>query len=460
MFSLRSCGRQLCRASSSVLLLHRPVLVSSSWQQNKREEPAAGRRSYSPRHPFFHHKCSSGACDAVGDRVTVLTIDGGGIRGLIPGTVLAYLEEQLQELDGPEARLADYFDYIAGTSTGGLITAMLAAPADGSRRPLFAAEGINPFYLEHGPRIFPRKWSIAAASGPKHDGKYLRAVTRRVLGETRVRDTVTDVIIPTFDVKLVQPIIFSKCDAEKTPEKNALLSDVCIGTAAAPTYLPAHHFRTKGADGRDHDYNLIDGGVAANNPTMVAMSIITEEIMAKAKEKDSKAVRLLKPSSEDECGRFLVLSIGTGLRSNEEQYTAKVCSKWGIIGWLRKRGMAPIIDIFMAASSDLVDIHVSVKFKLFGCESNYLRIQNNTLCSATAAVDVATPENMKKLIEIGKRMLDQRVTRVNVKTGKYEDVPGDNRTNAQALEDLAKELSKERTAKRLKAGQASGGVAR
>lgn len=196
------------------------MLVSSSWQQNKREEPAAGRRSYSPRHPFFHHKCSSGACDAVGDRVTVLTIDGGGIRGLIPGTVLAYLEEQLQELDGPEARLADYFDYIAGTSTGGLITAMLAAPADGSRRPLFAAEGINPFYLEHGPRIFPRKWSIAAASGPKHDGKYLRAVTRRVLGETRVRDTVTDVIIPTFDVKLVQPIIFSKCDAEKTPEKN------------------------------------------------------------------------------------------------------------------------------------------------------------------------------------------------------------------------------------------------
>jgi hypothetical protein len=197
---------------------------------------------------------------------------------------------------------------------------------------------------------------------------------------------------------------------------------------------------------------------------MVAMSMITEELLAKAKEKDPKAIKLLKPLAEGECGKFLVLSIGTGLRSDEDhQYSAKMCSKWGIIGWLRKKGMAPIIDIFMAASSDLVDIHVSVKFKLFGCESNYLRIQNNTLCSATAAVDVATPDNMKKLVEIGNRMLDRRVTRVNVNTGKYEDVPGDDRTNAQALQDLAKELSKERAERikqrRLKDGHNSGVVA-
>jgi len=64
----------------------------------------------------------------MGRRVTVLTIDGGGIRGLILGTVLAFLETRLQELDGPDARLADYFDYVAGTSTGGLLVSMLAAP--------------------------------------------------------------------------------------------------------------------------------------------------------------------------------------------------------------------------------------------------------------------------------------------------------------------------------------------
>jgi patatin-like phospholipase/acyl hydrolase len=55
----------------------------------------------------------------------------------------------------------------------------------------------------------------------------------------------------------------------KNPVKNALLSDVCIGTAAAPTFLPAHDFTTKDADGSDFHYNLIDGGVAANNPVRI-----------------------------------------------------------------------------------------------------------------------------------------------------------------------------------------------
>ncbi|KAF8377522.1 hypothetical protein HHK36_030904 [Tetracentron sinense] len=74
-----------------------------------------------------------------GNLITILSIDGGGIRGIIPGTILAYLESQLQELDGEDARLADYFDVIAGTSTGGLLTAMLTAPDD-NNRPLFAAK--------------------------------------------------------------------------------------------------------------------------------------------------------------------------------------------------------------------------------------------------------------------------------------------------------------------------------
>jgi hypothetical protein len=148
--------------------------------------------------------------------------------------------------------------------------------------------------------------------------------------------------------------------------------------------------------------------------TMVAMSMIIEEIIAEAKTAD-----YLYKGMDEDCGRFLVLSIGTGLTSDAGLYTAAGCSKWGMFGWLRKKGMAPIIDIFMAASSDLVDIHIAVKFQLFKCEKNY------------------------HLIETAEHMLDEPVSRVDIKTGKYEKRPEEG-TNRQALIGLAKQLSDER----------------
>ncbi len=56
---------------------------------------------------------------------------------------------------------------------------------------------------------------------------------------------------------------------KKNPSIDALLSDICIATSAAPTYLPAHYFETKDADGKVREFNLIDGGVAANNPVYI-----------------------------------------------------------------------------------------------------------------------------------------------------------------------------------------------
>ncbi|WVZ90366.1 hypothetical protein U9M48_036673, partial [Paspalum notatum var. saurae] len=186
---------------------------SSSWPWQlvaKREVgfAAESRRSSSRRRPVYH-PCRSGeagTCATVGCRKTVPTIDGGGVRGLNPGTVLAFLEAELQKLDGAGARLADYFDCIAGTSTGGFITAMLAAPGRG-RAPALRRRGHQP--LSTASTKSSLAAGFAALWGPKDDGEHLRAMAGQVLGGTRMCDTLTNIVIPAFDVKLLQPVIFS-----------------------------------------------------------------------------------------------------------------------------------------------------------------------------------------------------------------------------------------------------------
>ncbi|XP_028808749.1 patatin-like protein 2 [Neltuma alba] len=87
--------------------------------------------------------------------VTILSIDGGGVRGLIPAILLQFLETELQKYE-KNARIVDYFDVIAGTSTGGLVATMLTAPHPNHKtRPLFTASQVVEFYKTKSPEIFP-----------------------------------------------------------------------------------------------------------------------------------------------------------------------------------------------------------------------------------------------------------------------------------------------------------------
>ncbi|XP_021284254.1 patatin-like protein 2 [Herrania umbratica] len=379
-----------------------------------------------------------------GNLITVLSIDGGGIRGIIPGTILAFLESELQKLDGDEARLADYFDVISGTSTGGLVTAMLTTPnPNEGNRPLFAAKDINEFYLEHCPKIFPQDRSpfapaenlVKSLIGPKYNGRYLHNIVREKLGETRLHQTLTNVVIPTFDIKQLQPKIFSSYEVKYNPCKNALLSDICIGTSAAPTYLPAHQFETKNSNGEAKEFHLIDGGVAANNPTLVAMNEVTKEITRK--NSDSF------PTKANDFARFLVLSLGTGSQKCAEKYPAPMASKWGLLEWLTFQHSTPLMDVFMQASSDMVDFHIATVFQALQSEDKYLRIQDDTLCGTVSSVDIATKENLENLVKVGEELLKKPVSRVNLDNGKFEPINTQD-TNENALIRLAKVLSQEK----------------
>ncbi|XP_039052348.1 patatin-like protein 2 [Hibiscus syriacus] len=379
-----------------------------------------------------------------GNLITVLSIDGGGIRGLIPGTILAFLESQLQKLDGEQARLVDYFDVISGTSTGGLVTAMLTTPnPKEGNRPLFAAKDINDFYLQHCPKIFPQDTCccfgpatsmVKSLMGPKYDGRYLHGLLREKLGETRLHQTLTNVVIPTFDVKRLQPRIFSSYEVRMDPSTDALLSDICIGTSAAPTYLPAHHFQTQDSTGEPKEFHLIDGGVAANNPTLVAINEVTKEIF-----RGNPDFFPIKPTDYT---RFLVVSLGTGSPKYEEKYDASVAAKWGVLGWLAGEHSTPLVDIFMDASSDMVDFHIATVFQALQSEKCYLRIQDDTLSQQMSSVDIATKENLENLVKAGEELLKKPVSVVNLENGRLE--PTGDWTNEEALIRVAQVLSKEK----------------
>jgi patatin-like phospholipase/acyl hydrolase len=197
----------------------------------------------------------------VAERVRVLSIDGGGIRGIIPALVLAELERR------SDRRIFELFDLIAGTSTGGILACALCAPDPLPARKLVA------LYEEEGPRIFDRSiWQrIQSADGlldEKYDAGALDRALERFLSNKRLSETVPDLIVPAYDTAVPGPHFYKSREARESPDRDARLSLVARATSSAPTY-----FEPLQAGERA----LIDGGVFAVNPAMCAYAEVLRD---------------------------------------------------------------------------------------------------------------------------------------------------------------------------------------
>jgi hypothetical protein len=188
----------------------------------------------------------------------ILSIDGGGIRGVFPAAFLAELESRF--LGG--SSIANHFDMIAGTSTGGIIALALA-------HGMTAREALN-IYLDRGDRIFPPAVGLSKMSRmlrwvfkPKHDQAALKEELLRVFGDKVLDDAVTRLVVPSFEGRHGEPFVY------KTPhhpdyqkDRHKKFAHVALHTTAAPTYYPGVE---------DDGYIMIDGGIWANNPVMNAL---------------------------------------------------------------------------------------------------------------------------------------------------------------------------------------------
>src|SRR4051812_8001340 len=176
------------------------------------------------------------------DRFRILSVDGGGMRGLIPALVIADLERRLQAEAGPDARVADYFHMFAGTSTGGLVALSLTVPMPGEpSRPKISAAELASLYTDDGKAIFHRAlWrklrTLWGLIGPKYSSKPLeKAITAHLGGEQRLADALRDLMVVAYDMTASEPYFFKRWSALEDEAANHLVVDAGLATAAAPT---------------------------------------------------------------------------------------------------------------------------------------------------------------------------------------------------------------------------------
>jgi patatin-like phospholipase/acyl hydrolase len=277
----------------------------------------------------------------------VLSIDGGGIRGIIPALVLAEIERRSQK------RIWELFDLIAGTSTGGILVCALCAPD-----PL-PAEQLVGLYEDEGPHIFDRSvWQrIRSAEGlldEKYSADALDRALERFLSDKRLADTKPDLLVPAYNMGEPGPYFFKSRKAREEGE-DFPLSVVARATSAAPTY-----FEPLALD----DHAFVDGGVFATNPAMCAFA----EVMR------------FQPTTD-----IVLLSLGTGQRTRRRTFAD--VKNWGLVEWAR-----PILDVVFDGVSDAVNYQLEHVLD----EGHYWRLQVE-LSEASDDLDDAGEQNLRDL---------------------------------------------------------------
>ncbi len=330
----------------------------------------------------------------------ILSIDGGGIRGIVPATILVSLERKIQLLtNNSMARLADYFDFFAGTSTGGILTSVILCPDETHTHSKYSAEEALSLYQNFGHEIFSTNiWNKIKTFGGLADELYsassLENILKNYFGDMQLSKLRKPAVITAYDVERRSAFIFSQEDAINKQGYDFYLKDVCRATSAAPTYFELATIKSL----TGVSYNLIDGGVFANNPALCAYSETKESINPDTQK---------GYSTKD----IFMVSLGTDVKRSEG-YNVKKMKNWGALSWAK-----PLIDIMMAGVNDTTDYHLRSLFRASQVPHQYHRLEANTITNIRqlneSEMDDASPENIQKLLEFGTEMtqsLDNRLT--------------------------------------------------
>lgn len=312
--------------------------------------------------------------------IRILSIDGGGIRGLIPALILSELEKLTQK------PISDLFDLIVGTSTGSILALGLTKP-DTAGNPAYTADKLVEFYESEGPKIFQaglwyRSKAVGNLNGPKYPSETIESLLTNYFGDTRLDQAIKPVLVTAYEIERRLAWLFKSQVAKNQTEKNFLMSQVARASSAAPTYFPPAKITT--ITGNNY-YSFVDGGVFANNPAMCAL-VEAKKMFPKNK-------------------KFLLVSLGTGYSNSRIHY--EEIKDWGMASWAQ-----PLLKVVFDGANDMVDYQVSQILATNSSENSYYRFQTK-LDKGNDKLDDASAKNLRNLRLITEELIKNKNTELN-----------------------------------------------
>jgi uncharacterized protein len=308
----------------------------------------------------------------------ILSLDGGGIRGIIPGQILVILEEKLKAKTGYEnARIADFFDLVAGTSTGGILACALLCPdLENPGRPRFTAAEVVNLYLERGDDIFniPFFHKVRTAGGildEKYPTEALEKTMEDYFDQLKLSQLLKPCLISAYDIQRRQAHFFTSHDAKMKEGWDFYVKDVARATSAAPTYFECADIKSL----TGISYPLIDGGVYVNNPAICAYAEVHHKFGVTARQ-------------------MAILSIGTGYERKSYKYNQT--KDWGMVSWIK-----PLINIMMSGVSEVVDYQLNEIYHAVKAPGQYVRLNTEMPVTVSSEMDDASAQNLAALKELG-----------------------------------------------------------
>lgn len=327
--------------------------------------------------------------DAVPYRV--LTLDGGGIRGLYTASKLDHLNTLFAKPRGADRLdIGAGFDLIVGTSTGGILACALAHG--------LSTQQIVSLYREHGPAIFQNpmpvsgvklmKWLAKRLSKPANRPDTLRAELESLFGSTTLEDLYSRreiaLCVPTVNMGTCGGWVFkTPHKPEFTRDKGYSLVDVCLATSAAPVYFPLH--AACSPNDQNHHTVFADGGLWANNPVLIGL------------------IEALELSASDQSVEIISISTG-GITGGH--CIVKDDVDWGVVRW--KAGttiLSTALDSQALAYSFMAD-KLSRQITDLGKNVRVYRLPHTNPSPEQLphwGLDRATPQALQALSDLGKR---------------------------------------------------------